>query len=132
MISVEYRIGNILNYKDKYQSICRGEITNVSTDKVVFDHKHPIKHHNLMPIPLTEEWLLKFGFIKDDSGVEMDDPDYCEWYERDFPVIGTLCQSSDKEYLFDMETDTLRIKYVHQLQNLYFALTGEELTISEK
>jgi hypothetical protein len=57
----------------------------------------------------------------------MDDPDYCEWYERKFPTIGTLCQSSSKKYLFDVETDTLRIKYVHQLQNLYFVLTGEEL-----
>lgn len=30
-----------------------------------------------------------------------------------------------------MEANKLRIgnKYIHQLQNLYFALTGEELTI---
>lgn len=79
------------------------------------------------PIPLTEEWLLKFGFKKDDSGVEPYHQDYCEWYEREFPVIGTLIQSSDKQYVFDENSDTLRIKYVHQLQNLYYALTGEEL-----
>ena len=75
----------------------------------------------------TNTILIKFGFEKDDSGVEMNDPDYCDWYQKEFPIIGELCQSSDKSYLFDTETDTLRIKYVHQLQNLYFALCGEEL-----
>ena len=36
-----------------------------------------------------------------------------------------LCLENDSTYLRD-------IKYVHQLQNLYFALTGEELTIKQK
>ena len=81
-------------------------------------------------IPLTEEWLLKVGFEKDDSGVEISDQDYCEWYQKEFPVVGILCQSSDKSYIFDENTDTLRLKYVHELQNLYFALTGSELVFS--
>ena len=88
--------------------------------------------HDCKGINLTEEWLLKFGFEKDDSGVEVNDPDYCEWYQKTFPIIGELCQSSDKTYLFDTETDTLRIEYVHQLENLYFALTGNELLIIKK
>jgi len=84
---------------------------------------------NIKPIPLTEEWLLRFGFEKDDSGVDIFDQDYCEWYQKEFPTIGILCQSSDKSYIFDENSDTLRLKYVHELQNLNFALTGEELTI---
>lgn len=82
-------------------------------------------------IPITPEWLERMGFEKDDSGVEMSHEDYCEWYEKLFPIIGWLVQSSSKEYLFDEETDTLRIKYVHQLQNLYYALTGTELDIKD-
>jgi len=79
------------------------------------------------PIPLTEEWLVRFGFEKDDTGVDIFDQDYCKWYQKEFPIIGVLCQSSDNLYLFDENTDTLRISFVHQLQNLYFALTGTEL-----
>ena len=80
-------------------------------------------------VPLTEEWLEKFRFVKEDSDVNDYEDDYQEWYEKLFPVIGVLCQSDTKEYLFDEDTDTLRIKYVHELQNLYFALTSKELTI---
>ena len=79
------------------------------------------------PIPLTEEILLKAGFVKE---VYYD----ASWLQKDFPVIGELC-TSDKQhplgnFLFDMNTDTLKIHYLHQLQNLYFALTGEELNIN--
>ena len=118
----ELRIGNILysNLTER-NFICNSEdIYNLAMD---------YNANNANYVELTEEWLLKFGFEKDDTGVDMFDQDYCEWYQIEFPIIGVLCQSSDKSYLFDENTDTLRIKYVHQLQNLYFALTGEELTI---
>lgn len=113
----ELRIGNLLQWGD-------GEITvdlNVLRDFDVY------VINGLEPIPLTEEWLIRVGFEKQDSGYKINHPDYCEWYQRDFPVIGELCQSSDKEYLYDTDTDILRINSVHQLQNLIFALTGEEL-----
>jgi hypothetical protein len=119
----ELRIGNYVSNQD-------GTLNNVHTGN---PHKFTIDDFKwvdlYIPIPLTEEWLLKFGFEKDDSGVEIDHPDYCEWYQKNFPIIGELCQSSDKTYLFDIETDTLRIKYVHSLQNLYFALCEKELII---
>lgn len=72
------------------------------------------------PIPLTEEWLLKFGFEK------------TEWYFNSYRlVIG----NNDYAILIDLDGNcevgdiiTCKIEYVHQLQNLYFALKGEELT----
>ena len=36
---------------------------------------------------------------------------------------------NDDSESFEIEDKNINIKYVHQLQNLYFALTGEELTI---
>ncbi len=36
------------------------------------------------PIPITDEWLFKFGFVKDDTGVDMRHQDYLEWYEKTF------------------------------------------------
>lgn len=79
----------------------------------------------IKPIPLTEEWLLKFGFAKQ-----------CDYLYFDFEngnisfndeikkgislCIGTYCSSG---LAFE------NIKHVHQLQNLFFALTGEELKL---
>lgn len=75
----------------------------------------------IKPIKLTKEWLLKFGFEHND----------------DFYSIGLIhiwygVESSDFNYgnknaLYSIKT----IKHVNQLQNLYFALTGKELTIKD-
>ena len=62
------------------------------------------------PIPLTEEWLIKFGFEKA--------YETCYQY-KDFIL-------NDKFIMMDIDI-TIQLKHVHQLQNLYFALTGEEL-----
>jgi hypothetical protein len=74
-------------------------------------------------IPLTVEWLLKFGFkIKDNDG-------------------RFILLDGDVDILFDDDLDCWTcdgvcfsvncLNSVHQLQNLYFVLTGEELTIKE-
>ena len=75
------------------------------------------------PIPLTEEWLVKFGFEEIDGFLTLDlgsfsGARFIFWYGD---VLNLFCKS-------DMMLSK-QIKYVHQLQNLYFALTGEELTI---
>ena len=84
------------------------------------------------PIQLTEEWLLKFGFIrhhydyandviyiKNIADNEIDNAEF-EWgvYPNE---LGSGTQIKNRKSL----------KYVHQLQNLYFALTGEELVVKE-
>ena len=72
-----------------------------------------------MPMPLTEEWLLKFGFESD--GIE--------WWN------GVLSLGIYKDGLYYCPTEDIHyrlgkeFKYVHQLQNLHHALTDEELTI---
>jgi len=65
------------------------------------------------PIPLNEEWLLKFGF----SG----------WDKGNYTMILSNGNFMEFEYVI-----AKNIKYVHQLQNLYFALTNEELTIKQR
>ena len=76
------------------------------------------------PIPLTEEWLLKFGFEK-----QIDDYYYFYGYYASFDA--DLPMWFGQEGCCQKETIKENIKYVHQLQNLYSALTGEELTITE-
>jgi hypothetical protein len=69
----------------------------------------------LLPVPLTEEWLLKFGFERRNNWFRKGDFSYED--NKIYLSFGCHCEGPE-------ETD---IKYVHQLQNLYFALTGEEL-----
>ena len=74
------------------------------------------------PIPLTEEWLVKLGFISDSLG-GFNSPRSMNIYFLDKHI--NICYAKYAESGVKLE----HIKYVHQLQNLYFALTGEELTI---
>ena len=66
------------------------------------------------PIPLTKEWFLKFGFKKEGNTAKYWTLGTVDLWE----ISGTYVNDLDYE-----------VKYVHQLQNLYFALTGEELII---
>ena len=74
------------------------------------------KGEEVKPIPLTEEWLERFGFeysdLNGDSGL---------WKIPPFQIYGKYNQ-----FIYEYALD---VNYVHQLQNLYFSLTGEELTI---
>ena len=75
---------------------------------------------DFVPIPLTEEWLLKLGFKK-------------EWPTYGIKITEdlTLAISPGNGYVFvNINDDVVRsIQFVHQLQNIYFALTGQELEI---
>lgn len=75
------------------------------------------------PIPLTEEWLLKFGF----SCEAKMGGDGVEFRVYHFDVL-TFNTNHGWWYKVLRINDT-PLEYVHQLQNFYFALTGEELTL---
>lgn len=74
------------------------------------------------PIPLTEEWLLKFGFNTDSD---------CWYYYKDWSSKHDTFKVAKDEFnnFFMVGYHSKSFKHVHQLQNLYFALTNEELTI---
>lgn len=83
------------------------------------------------PIPLTEEWLLKFGFKRfettDINGHDIIKPmEKTIYYEKDrFTIVRW---GINTPLFFSSHHLRIEIKYVHQLQNLYFALTSEDLT----
>jgi len=74
---------------------------------------------SIKPIPLNEEWLLKFGFIFFYSNPRLESFFYNIQSYHPF----NLKIDRDGDVMFN----ELNIKYVHQLQNLYFALIMEEL-----
>ena len=70
------------------------------------------------PIPLTEDILLnRCGFYK-------------------YPALFYKCKVCISiihgKLYFKFKQENVEIKYLHQLQNLYFALTGNELEINLK
>lgn len=148
----ELRIGNIVEY---YMPPQISEWIDVELDvaNIVEIYQCNIieKTSSYRPIPLTEEWLLKLGFD--------DEFKYGENCSIDFILNNTRVQIAkmtgygkdrgkhqfkyddiviilDNYHIDDeIEKDMavrVNVKYVHQLQNLYYALTGEELTIKNK
>jgi hypothetical protein len=120
MEAKELRIGNLVY--DYFREIIID--VNINVLKSIKNNEKCL----YKPIPLTEEWLLKFGFIGKYKSV------HTHWNYKGFGIE----QKSDEddfggsipieqvfyyEYRYDIE-------HVHQLQNLYFALTGEELTLN--
>lgn len=69
----------------------------------------------LHEILLTEELLLKFGFVSNP---------YQDRYEKE--SIHIECNKTRGVTELWIESMP-NIKYVHELQNLYFGLTGKEL-----
>ena len=128
MEAKELRIGNYLNFEFHKDS---GGIEKVGV--FLSDIENLIYGGNrskyYTPIPLTEEWLLKFGFVKDKKHNNCCDLEL----ENNFYLQGVGYGKSNIKYeviLTDSNDNELTlVKHVHQLQNLYFALTNEELTI---
>lgn len=79
----------------------------------------------LIPIPLTEEWLLKLGFEYRKEIL------FDGWYSK-LINYNSIRIFKDENGFFKYYSSITYIQHVHQLQNLYFALTGEELTIKEQ
>lgn len=77
--------------------------------------------NELFPIPLTDEWFLKLGFeSKEADGGAVG---FYNWWENDEVSITWV-----GEGVFGIaECDCKPFRYVHQLQNLYFIVTGEQL-----
>ena len=110
----ELRIGNW------YKGDCLAQqYWQITAQEILDFYDDPIDDY-FQPIELTEDWFLKFGFDKTYNDFN--------WY-----IKGNYCFSFLKELdliVFKIKFQTVdicTIKYVHQLQNLYFALTQEEL-----
>lgn len=118
----ELRIGNL--FVDKYTKEVISVI-ELTEDVITFTGEFT-GIWQAEPIPLTEEWLLKFGGEK-----EYYEPDSDEYYliirHDKFDIT---FEDENTIYLY-ISDETFPIKYVHRLQNIWFALTGEELIYND-
>jgi len=105
----EFRIGNwILAEREEW---CINEVTS-NLDHSIYE-----------PIPLTDEWLDKFGFELDEETEMYNLITPLQFIDYSFEIIKN---AHDRFY----QWRHIKVKYVHQLQNLYFALTNEELILN--
>lgn len=81
-------------------------------------------------IPLTPEWLERMGFVSYGNGIWGKNHDVQHYQIEKHP-------SNPDGYILFLDIHgvaappSVKIQTVHQLQNLYFALTSQELTIAK-
>ena len=121
----ELRTGNIVMRLNKFDRLPR--ITKIIGMMIFQAEKEP---EEFDPIPITEEWLRRMGFKMLPIGKY---EDAGNWIRR-LQANGDVMHFDDRHNNFSYNGCTIWTspKFVHQLQNLYFALTGEELIIKEK
>ena len=117
--ATELRIGNLFQYKCEH-GYSYANITTKNIQDLIDDPQDDF----FEPIPITEEWLIKFGFYIVSDNEYKTRFDILEDGRFDYILVKhNLCTSAIR-----FEGGSLfNIKYVHQLQNLYFALTQKEL-----
>lgn len=111
----ELRIGNWVEFDGRQfqiDSVAR-EFPTLNTEEFGIG---VVDWNNISPIVISEEVLLKCGFVKAWGDYSIDDYSYS--FSGQFSYI-------DAETIYVIAQN---IKYLHQLQNLCFALTGQELT----
>jgi hypothetical protein len=107
----ELRIGNyILNENGNVVLLCKSRFRVMIKGNI-----------NYQPIPLTEEWLLRFWFER--SGL---------YFVKSQVYIYDEYGLTDTGFEYRFNYTQIKLMYVHELQNLYFALTGEELTFKSE
>ena len=113
----ELRIGNYIEYN--------GEIIKLDGSLLCCYIQNELEFP-LNPIPLTEEILLKFGFEDQEFSDEDGNKIYMLHHKKFYLTSDESCMFSEV-FLPIYSNDCVSVKYVHQLQNIYLALTGKEL-----
>ena len=90
-----------------------------------FHESYGCPTQNLEPIPLTPELLVKCGFEIVNSDVHNITHAY-----NGYLAINTYTEGGEYWWLRYYQGGTnINIKYLHQLQNIYYLLIGKELEI---
>lgn len=134
----EIRVGSKVNLNGADVTVKTIEYNPVSEEYFirVLESIHQIKASYLSPIPITEELLLKAGFeycvftIPDEDGIYRQKKAINKEYYR-HPKLSNEITYYLPYYDLNYHVANTEIKYLHQLQNLYFALTGSELTFKQ-
>ena len=127
----ELRIGNLVHIVDPSAGFVEAEIS-AGAIYDISEMERLGKPMPYAPIELTEEWLYLFGFKAKngvytlDRSTELGHP-FGNFSVSFYDSTQMKCWRGDR-YIGVVPN----LQYVHQLQNLFYALTGQELEIKEK
>ncbi len=126
--ATEFRIGNLVNYLiidelDKRKQWY--EVSEIDHDDLYVLGIKDEMNQDYQPIQITEKWLLNFGFLIVETNKCV------EAFRENFRYSIQQVNNSEQWFWCDGKNVITNLKYIHQLQNLYFAITGEELTIKK-
>jgi len=124
MRAEELRKGNFVNTfinTTEGKMYSRGIIQALHINTCEVENGETMQYNMVEPIELYDGWLEKFGFEKYNEcfyKIEIKRGHSDGWY-----------LSHDNELTKSMSEFFVRLKYVHELQNFWFALTGRELIL---
>ena len=117
MTARELRIGNYINPKFPMQ------VVNIFPDEVNADFEgnegdvFEFKNEDIEGIPIDEYWLLRWKFKRQPWGL----------VRGRFLFKDGLNNRHKKLTMEILSGFRIEVEFIHELQNLYFSLTGEEL-----
>lgn len=127
-----------LIYIPSTDQVAEVDVINPLADAVCVNKNllFPLSFKDIEPIPLTEEWLLKFGF-ENKSNFKYSDGSV-DWINV-FLLNDYLIKSAEGSLygVCKMRLNSIEsviksnLQYVHELQNLYHSMTGKELQLKE-
>lgn len=127
MESSQLRITNLVLYKDIECAVTGIDLVDIRISHFTDDTKQSSTirvvnvYDDIKPIPLTEEWFMRFGFNR-------------------FEGVYVKTKKGGQQLIIEPTVNGFKFNYgyndnfaffnhVNQLQNLYFSLTNKELTI---
>ena len=127
----ELRLGNLV-YDGNYTKFPM-QVETISKDYVYLDFEgnegdvYECSNEEIKPIPITNELLKNLNMVI----VLPAEPPYFINYIK-FERVQNDNAIIPSTLISEYETGSPAIKYVHQLQNMVFALSGEELEIKRE
>lgn len=121
----ELRLGNYVVVKNKGIEVI-GKIFAIGECVSVEGGNNNYDYHLLDPIPLTDNILLKCGYrkVKDSGDIDR------FYYQGQVDLSLDFTPSTGNREYDSVKIDCAKaFKYIHELQNYCFALTGEELEV---
>jgi len=125
----ELMIGNWVTFPHGNDVVETISFSDDDPDTSPYFHTHAIDGHHpedIRPIELTPEILMKAGFTASTTDNSYWKADYSIWYEKGIWMFAVSIDGGDT----DGRLIVSKVEAVHQLQTLFFCLTGTHLTIT--
>lgn len=120
----ELRKGNLLETLDEEAEIIAVDQIDGIEETVGGNGLNDIPIKDLAPIHINDKWLISLGFKKRKHNVGAN---VWAYYIKDGYGYEEICLLNDGGDNYSLPYIPITVKYIHTLQNFYFATTLKEL-----